>query len=239
MERIQIFNHDISSIGLYKRNSTEGAELNLVNDFIDYYSDNFLKKGNRYNLAVFIEPRILSGFPDIVFAVYNPNIVDMWSEARKTLNLYDLKILFQIVHSKGMSGANLIDMLKFPEKQIITSIEKLYDSKLIYRRGYSWRAKEIKQIYSIKDLISVEAKIGDIKKVAKQSFINTWFASQSYALTNSNSPQKNTIENFSKIGIGLYCKKRNFKKIVPAQKLSSPVSYLSLQFNEWIGNYYS
>lgn len=49
---------------------------------------------------------------------------------------------------------------------------------------------DIKKIYNIKKLISVEAKMTDIKKVAEQSLINTWFASQSYALTSTSNPAK-------------------------------------------------
>ena len=88
---------------------------------------------------------------------------------------------------------------------------------------------------NIRKLISVEAKMTDIKKVAEQSLINTWFASQSYALTNTSNPQSSTIKKFERQGTGLYCKKRSFRKIVEAKKLASPSSYQSLQFNEWIG----
>ena len=77
--------------------------------------------------------------------------------------------------------------------------------------------------------------MSDIRKVAEQTLINTWFASQSYALVNSANPQNNTINNFLKQGTGLYCKQKGFKKIVEAQKLKLPSSYLSLQFNEWVG----
>ena len=89
------------------------------------------------------------------------------------------------------------------------------------------------KIYNIKKLISVEAKMTDIKKVAEQSLINTWFASQSYALTSTSNPQSSTIKKFERQGTGLYCKKRSFRKIVEAKKLASPSSYQSLQFNEW------
>ena len=77
--------------------------------------------------------------------------------------------------------------------------------------------------------------MSDIKKVAEQSLINTWFASQSYALVNTANPQNSTVTSFERQGTGLYCKRRGFKKVVEAQRLKLPSSYLSLQFNEWIG----
>jgi len=45
------------------------------------------------------------------------------------------------------------------------------------------------------------------------------------------------MKKFSDNGIGLYCKSKVFKKVIEAKKFPLPSSYLSLQFNEWIGNF--
>ena len=70
-----MFDHNIKDIGLYTRPSTQGAELDLVEDFIEYYIHNFLKSNKTNNLAIFVEPKVASGFPDIVFASYSPKTV--------------------------------------------------------------------------------------------------------------------------------------------------------------------
>ena len=44
MDRILMFDHNIKDIGLYTRPSTQGDELDLVEDFIEYYIHNFLKR---------------------------------------------------------------------------------------------------------------------------------------------------------------------------------------------------
>ena len=93
MERITIFDHNRRKIGLYTRTPTEGEELELVREFISYYCDNFLRYNKKNNLAVFIEPKVASGFPDIVFASYSPKIMENWSCERERLTLNDLKIL--------------------------------------------------------------------------------------------------------------------------------------------------
>lgn len=175
------------------------------------------------------------GFPDIVFASYSPKILENWSEQRENLETNDLKVLSQLLMTKGSTGSELITRLKMPEKDTIQAIEKLLDAHMIIRDHGLWKPVDIKKIYNIKKLISVEAKMTDIKKVAEQSLINTWFASQSYALTSTSNPQSSTIKKFERQGTGLYCKKRSFRKIVEAKKLASPSSYQSLQFNEWIG----
>jgi predicted transcriptional regulator len=236
MDRVHFFDHNMPDIGLFMRTSTQGDEIELVKEFIDFYCNRFTKNNKNNNLAVFIEPRIASGFPDIVFASYSPNILDNWSPAREKLDTNDLKILSHLILAKGCSGTQLITDLKLPEKQTLLSIEKLLDANMVFRAKEHWRAKDLKNIYSIKKLVSVEAKMNNMKKVVEQSIINTWFASQSYALTNISNPQSTTLNNFQEQGVGLYCKTKSFKKVVEAQKLSLPSSYLSLQFNEWVGN---
>ena len=67
--------------------ATQGEELDLVEDFIEYYIYNFLKTNKTSNLAVFVEPKVASGFPDIVFAAYSPKILENWSEERENLEL--------------------------------------------------------------------------------------------------------------------------------------------------------
>ena len=235
MERIEIFEKNVPNIGLFTRTATQGEEIELVKEFIEFYCDRFLKNNKVNNLAVFVEPRVSSGFPDIVFATYSPDILENWSKEREKLDIYDLKVLSHFILSKGFTGEQLINTLKLPEKQILKSIECLIDAKMITRVNGKWKAEKLKNIYSIKKLVSVEAKISDMKKVAEQSLINTWFASQSYALTNIERPQEVTLNNFQKQGVGLYCKRNGFRKVVEAQKLALPSSYLSLQFNEWIG----
>lgn len=236
MEHIMFFDKNIPDIGLKFRNITEGEEIKLVREFIEFYIYRFQKVNKKKNLAVFIEPRVESGFPDIVFAKYNPNIVDNWNDKRKQLITNDLKLLSQLIYSRGCSGEYLLKCLKLSEGQTLESLERLLDADMIVRKNGVWRPQNLKKIYSIEKLISVEAKMCDMKKVLEQSLKNTWFASQSYILTGINKPKEDTILNIRKQGIGLYCKDKQFKKIIEAEKMLLPSSYLSLQFNEWIGN---
>ena len=236
MERITILDKDMPKIKLHTRTSTQGAEFDLVQEFIEYYCSKFLKDNKVNNLAVFIEPHIASGFPDIVFASYAPTILDNWSASRTKLDTVELKILsFLLIHN-GINGNEIVSTLRMQHKQVLTSLEKLLDSNLIVRKNNAWYPRKRKDIYSIKKLVSVEAKTSNMNKVAEQSFINTWFASHSYALTKVTRPHDGTLKKFEDSGIGLYCKPKGFKKIVEAKEFPLPSSYISLQFNEWIGN---
>ena len=236
VERISVFDREMPNIGLYTRTTTQGEEHALVMEFIEYYCDRFLSRNKVDKLAVFVEPRVSSGFPDIVFAWYAPAVMDNWSIDRTRLGTPDLKILSHLILMRGSNGAGVITALRMPERQVITSLEKLIDADLVSRVGHTWVPRELRDIYGIRRLVSVEAKVNNMRRVAEQSFINTWFSSQSYALTNTCNPQNETVQSLAKHGIGLYCKSGTFKKVIEARRLSLPSSYLSLQFNEWIGN---
>ena len=235
MSQVMLFNNSKPEIGLYTRSATMGAEYSLIEQFIDYYCHIFTRNNKKTQLAVFVEPRIESGFPDVVFASYLPSITENWPAKRDELDKHDLKLLSYLCGANDASGARLITKLGFSEKQTITSLEKLMDAKLVSYRDRCWRVRELRDVFSIVKLIAVEAKLNNISKVVEQSHLNTWFASHSYALTNSNRPQTETVRTFSKYGIGLYCKGTHFRKIVEAKPHSLPSSYLSFQFNEWIG----
>jgi hypothetical protein len=230
-----ILNHSRPDIGLYTRPAIHGEEYALVEMFIDYYCHTFTQNNKKTQLAVFVEPRIDSGYPDVVFASYLPTITDNWSDNREALDVYDLKLLSHLSTARESLGAKLISTLGFPEKQTITSLEKLMDAKLVSYRNHSWSVRELREVFSLTKLIAVEAKLTDINKVVEQTHLNTRFASQSYALTTSTNPQGDTIKIFKRLGIGLYGKDTKFRRIVEARQCNLPSSYLSFQFNEWIG----
>ncbi|MCL2077513.1 MAG: hypothetical protein FWH08_03805 [Oscillospiraceae bacterium] len=235
MSQVTIFNNSIPDIGLFTRPVTQGDEYALVQMFIDYYCHRFIRDNKKTQLAVFVEPRIDSGFPDVVFASYLPSITNNWSDKREALDVFDLKLLSYLCSAKNVFGAKLISTLGFPEKQTITSLEKLMDAKLVSYRNHSWRVRELRDVFSLTKLIAVEAKLNDISRVVEQTHINTRFASHSYALTNSAHPQGETVKTFKRFGLGLYGKDTQFRRIVEAKEHTLPSSYLSFQFNEWIG----
>jgi len=235
MSQIMIFDHSKPDIGLYSRTTTRGEEYALVEKFIEYYCHTFTRNNKKTRLAVFVEPRIESGFPDIVFASYLPSIICNWSDERERLDIYDLKLLSYLCGTDKTSGAMLISKLGFPEKQTVTSLEKLMDAKLISYRNHEWRARELRDVFSLTNLVAIEAKMSDISKVVEQTHHNTWFASRSYALTNTMCPHGDTVRTFMRYGLGLYCKSKQFQKVVEAKEFALPSSYVSFQFNEWIG----
>ena len=157
MERIMLLDKDMPNIGLTFRITTKGDECELVREFVEFYIDMFKRMNRKSNLAVFIEPRVETGFPDIVFAKYNPSMIESWNDKRRCLVTNDLKILSQLIYSRGCSGEHLLKCLKLSERQTLESLERLLDADMIVRKNGVWRAQSLKKIYGIERLISVEA----------------------------------------------------------------------------------
>ncbi|MDR2571615.1 MAG: hypothetical protein LBD23_15170 [Oscillospiraceae bacterium] len=235
MEQVIYLRNSRPDIGLFTRNTTFGDEHELVEQFVEYFCHEFLRRNKSTRLAVFIEPKIDSGFPDVIFACYSPKIMDNWSERREKLDTIDLKLLTYLYNAGGVSAAQIITILGFPENQTTKSLEKLMDAKLVSYRSGCWYMCQLSNVFSIKKLISVEAKLSNISNVIDQSFVNMRFASHSYALAGTARPQHETIRTFSRHGIGLYCKGAKFKKYVDAVQHTLPSNHLSFLFNEWIG----
>ena len=144
MDRVLMFDHNMKEIGLYTRTVTRGPEWDLVEDFIEYYFYNFLKNNKTNHLAVFVEPKIASGFPDIVFASYSTRISANWSDQREKLHTNDLKIMSHLLSTKGSTGSELINRLKMPEKDTLQAIEKLLDARMIVREQGLWKPADVK-----------------------------------------------------------------------------------------------
>ncbi len=217
------------------RSSTPGAEAILVEEFVDFYSSSFLRRHKAQHLAFFAEPRLESGFPDIVFAHYAPSFAESsWTEARNGLTTEDLKVLSFLIQTGGANGKDLVSKLRLPEGRAMHSLEKLLDSKWISRTDRCWRPSGVCRNFGLKKLVAIEAKINDIGKVTAQAVANAWFASHSYALTDTVHPRPATLASLARLGIGLYSKGRQFRKTLDARERPLPSSYASLMFNEWV-----
>ena len=222
-------------IGLKNRTITEGKEIELVREYIDYRTNNF-KPNSDNKMAVFLEPKIGDSYPDVVFVEYNPHNYEDWNDCRNSLELKDLKILYHIYSKRGINIENIVSQLGVSWKTTGTSIELLYDSGLITRKDGMWCVVDENKLVTNR-IQAVEAKIGKWEEVLQQSIINKAFASESCALLcMKNQPQKEVVSRFGACGVGLLYKcEGSFKTLKRAKKRQMPSNFNSLLLNEWIG----
>ncbi|MCM1091292.1 MAG: hypothetical protein NC413_10660 [Muribaculum sp.] len=231
---IEIFN-SCPEIGLKSRTKTEGKEIELVREYIDFRKNTFEPTPEK-KMAIFLEPKVGDAFPDIIFIEYNPQNYQNWNISRNYLEKKDLKMLYHIYLTNGIQLEGLVSQLGVTWKDAGVAIEKLYDAGLIYRHNGKWLLCDVNKMV-VSKLQAVEAKINKWDEVLQQSIINKSFASESYALLGiSKRPKKEIVDKFSHFGIGLCYKEGNsFKTIKKAKAVNGPLNFNSIMFNEWIG----
>ncbi|MCL6592148.1 MAG: MarR family winged helix-turn-helix transcriptional regulator [Firmicutes bacterium] len=219
------------------RKPTNGPEYHLVKQFIDYKVSRFQNQKNRKTkLAIFVEPFLETGFPDMVFSEYDPGRFDQWSDNRFKLSVIDLKVFYHILRSYGIEGSKIQKQLGMDGKILLQTIEKLLDAGLIMRRSKQWRAKRLSEFFGVKKLIAVEAKMNNWAEVFNQAWLNQWFASESYVLSPVIRPEEKHLIRSEMLGVGIYVSgHQGIKKVRPSSISPMPSCYASLLFNEWIG----
>lgn len=228
------FSSSIPDIGLFIRKRRNGPEHELVRGFTSTAVESF--KSRSTNLAVFHEPQLDTGFPDLVFVEYNPRIFDRWSGARSNLSLQDLKLLHHLSCIRGADSDILERQLGMNSKSLLLSLERLLDSKLIRRYSRQWQTVSLRRTFGISRITSFEAKIKDWQSAFRQAELNKWFASESNIVSPVAKPSDKIISSSAKLGVGIYT--YNFaglNLITPAEANSIPSCYVSWLFNEWIG----
>ena len=119
-----LFTGTILKIGYFARTSTAGKEFDMVSRYVDYLIKKY-EKFNRKKAAIFIEPQIDTGFPDIVVVEFNSLPQQKWSSVRNSLSSIDFKILFYIQTHNYSKICDLIKILGFPKESLQKSILKL------------------------------------------------------------------------------------------------------------------
>lgn len=235
MEDIMLIYNNCSEFGIKNRTITEGREINLVWEYIDYRKEHF-KATDEKKMAIFLETQVGNAYPDIVFVEYNPKNYQTWNQYRNMLEKKELQILYHIYSVTGITLEGIVSQLGVTWKDAGLSIEKLYDSGLIIRKSGEWILNDVNDIIT-NNIQAVEAKIDKWEEVLQQSIINKNFASECYALMDAKSkPQKEVLSKFGRFGVGLYFRDGNgFETLKKAKPSNIPVSFNSILFNEWIG----
>lgn len=222
-------------LGILTRRNTDGIEFEMVKDFINFRRKIYKEKLDR-SLAIFLEPKINNAYPDIILVEYDPSSYKIWDKARTQLELFDLKVLNHIYRHNKVSSSALITELSICYKDLLFSLERLYDSGLLDRADKKWIIDN-RSFFGVKKIEAVEAKIGKWDDVFQQALVNKNFASKSFILTKRKSkPDDEIVSRFTEFGIGVYLfDDVKFIKISEAKKNEFPINYISLYINEWIG----
>lgn len=217
-------------LSLILRQSTEGPELDIVYNFYENHLKDFETDSG---ISVFVEPKLDSGFPDMVVAFWNRDVAERWSVKRKKLLSSDMLIVHHVNLTKTLSIASLVE--RMGAKKATEAIIRLEEAGIVEVDVDTLVNRPLSDIYAINRLVSIEAKVRDWRKGIEQAFRNTWFASESYLLLGSIPQSQMMLDEAEKLGVGILDKNHSLiNPYTPSKVGELPASYASWLFNEWV-----
>jgi hypothetical protein len=208
------------------RRSRSGPEQELVDWFLE---QDAVRPGRGERVTIFREPRLATGFPDVVIVVWKESATLRWNSARRDLTTSDLRVVHHLTIT-GPSDMPALTMLF--RSQAERSLEKLSRAGMArYVRG-RWRARSLSSIFAVRRILAIEAKVSEWRAALDQAFLNTWFTPESYILIPT-LPKKTTLMDAARQrGVGVLCKEPTTCGFAPPVT-TPPRSYASWLFNEW------
>jgi len=213
-----------SKSGILFRKGRSGPEQDLVDWFLELHAVK-PRKGER--LTVFREPRLPSGFPDIVVVVWNESVAAKWANERRNIVSADLRLMQRLATA---GPARTLDLKSLFGPEIERSLARLERADMAVLQTDRWRARPLPRIFAIRRIVAIEAKVTEWRVALNQAFINTWFTPESYVLVPAIPKGANLLEDALQHGIGVLSKE---KPRLVERRLTEPRSYASWLFNEW------
>ncbi len=224
------------NIGMTTRDGTSGPERDLIDAFLPFIPSCF--RWRKGAVAIFHEPYIETGFPDLVVVHYNPSVFDKWTPARSKLRPLDLKLLHHLFHTNGGETEVLLKVLGLDRRVFLSAIERLLNAEMVTQAREKWMPRPLRSVFGIKTIVAIEAKIKNWSDAFQQAQLDQWFASETYVLSPIEKPSQSVLERSQRTGVGvLVLNGKHVRRLKNANKWSLPASYGSWMFNEWIGRY--
>lgn len=220
-----------------KLKQAQTSELDFINRFL--FSDFFEKPdvNPSYNYTIIQEPFTGLGYADLVCVVWDKVIKEKWNCERSKLKPIDIKILHHLYNCNVYKAhADINKELGFSDKQVEKCINILNEANLIkINRQSKIKIKSINEIFFVKDIISLEAKLHDWKGAFFQSMNNLSFASKSFALFPEKIINNKLLNYYKNSDIGIISFDENYRVVKKPKKKLIPSTLNSWFFNEYIG----
>lgn len=213
------------------RSPTPGPERRMLEEFQRF---GLPDPAPKEELSILLEPKVEAVYPDLVAVYWDRSITASWSSARKNLTKIDIRVLHYL-YSTGT--AIPVDELKsrFRNKRVKHSIERLLEAGVVLESDDELTARPLEEIFALRRLICVEAKVSAPVRALAQAIRCTWFASDVYLLL-PNLPNDDAVLRAAAVhGVGVALPDRALRNApVQATPRALPSSYASWLFNEWV-----
>lgn len=204
-----------------------GPEFDLLNGFLESLSLN-VPRGAKVKL--FHQPRLESGFPDAVLVVWRPSVTRKWPQERRSLTSFDLRVLHYLSTLGKLPRAELDAAFGLKASE---SIERLCSAGTVFKRGQYVQPKSLEEIFAVKRIVAIEAKMQDWRGALNQAVLNTWFSDESWLLMPQQVTSRVAGECSTYRGVRCVSPSDVAHDFATHDCTSKPISYASWLFNEW------
>jgi predicted transcriptional regulator len=211
-------------------------EYTFLTSFINSSFFNKYKNLEQYDYTLIQEPFTGIGYPDLVCVIWKKNLIGLWNDKRNKLKKDDIKILhflYSVKQKKSLT--DISEQLGFGIAIIEKSIERLLDADVIKEVRGQYSIELIGNVFFIKDIISIEAKLNNWRKAFDQARYNCLFSSNSFVLFPSKVITANLLNAYEGSDIGIITFDEDYKIVKTAKRNKIPSTINSWQFNEYIG----
>jgi predicted transcriptional regulator len=223
---------------LYIRPAKKHTKENLfLESFLETksFTNHIYEKGLEYSLIQ--EPFTGLGYTDLVVVIWSKEIYSKWHPDRNKLMIDDIKILHHLyVGKKYKQISDIKDELGFSEKSIKNSLSRLNDAGLIiWNQEEEFKTLKKSDIFYLKEIISIEAKLKDWNRALEQAINNSYHSSESYILFPEEAVTDKMLETYKKSNIGIISFNKDSSVIKKSKRNTIPSTLNSWLFNEFIG----
>lgn len=183
--------------------------------------------------VLFREPKLPTGFPDIVSVTLSKTDV-LFSPERRALRSLDLKVIHHLFKVRGTARDDLAFELSLSRSECAASLKRLEAAGLLRELRRRVFCNRLASVFAAREIVAIEAKIKDWHSGLRQAAANTWFASHSYVLLPETVVSDSARSTAERLGIGIMTYDGSRTRIpLRARRQAIPSSYGSWLVNEW------
>jgi hypothetical protein len=214
------------TLGLSFRKGKAGPEQELIDWFLE---QQIIQVPRGHNVTVFREPRLPSGFPDLVIVIWKQSVARQWTSDRAGLSASDLRLM----HFLAKEGPKALeDLRSIFSAAVEECLQRLAEAAMVRSAKGCWQARSLTTTFAASHIIAVEAKIGEWRAALDQAHLNTWFASESCVLVPRVPRNSELLRDARELGVRVFTRDGDNREI-QAPIRSGPRSYVSWLFNDW------
>jgi hypothetical protein len=214
-------------LGVSFRRQRPGPESDLISWFLEERPI-VLRPGHR--ATIFREPRLASGFPDLVVVVWDAAVAKDWRPARERLRTQDIRLMHYLAAVGPCAEPELRAAFAAPVGSGLTRLE---EAGMVRRLNGRWKARSLSTCFAARHIVAIEAKVNEWASAVFQAALNTWFASRSYVLLPQEPRRTGAREEAEALGVGVWTKGAASLDGTVSRPRDLPRSYASWLFNEW------